>query len=219
MGSITEGHPGNAAEQTHRPGTVAAASLMTWFGALLPIVGGAVLLMARDSLLAMIADLIAGGEQGLVDVGVHPSQAADFLALLREALPYLSPIMTAAGVVSLVWGAVVFLLAVLAFRGSRAAVWGVTVMGIVFVLAISILLLAGELLSLIAASWTGVAVILFHVTSSRQWYLQRQRPQTAGRDGGRYGGAAGGPGGPRGGPHGPATSYGTEPPSSAPFRR
>lgn len=215
MASITGGQPGNSPEQPHRPGTVAAASLMTWFGTLIPIVGGAVLLMARDSLLAMIRNLIAGGEQGLIDAGVHPSQVADFLALLREALPYLPPIMTAAGAVSLVWGAVAFLLAVLAFRGSRAAVWGLTVMGILFVLAISLLLLAGELLSLIAASWTGVAVILYHVTSSRQWYVQRQRRQTGDRYRGRYGGAAGG--GP-GGPPGPATTYGTEPPSSG-FRR
>ena len=213
MVSITGGHPANASEQGHRPGTVAAASLMTWFGTLLPIVGGAVLLMARDSLLAMIRNLIAGGEQGLIDAGVHPSQVADFLALLREALPYLSPVMTAAGVVSLVWGAVAFGLAVLAFRGSRAAVWGLTVMGIVFVLAISLLLLAGELLSLIAASWTGVAVILYHVTSSRRWYAQRPRQQAGDRYGSRYGGGAGG------GAYGPPAAYVAAPASLASVRR
>jgi len=152
------GGPGYAGTTvTNRPVTVTIASILTWIGGVLIVAGGAALLAARDMVNSFLSDEQLDEE--LAGAGVSGDE---FIAVADGVL-------IALGVLFLLWGGLLILFGTFAFRGARWAVWVLTVFAAIY-LALSIFATLTEPTTLVGILWVVGAIVLYHLTPSREWY-------------------------------------------------
>ncbi|MDE9367183.1 hypothetical protein PZ938_16310 [Luteipulveratus sp. YIM 133132] len=135
---------GQPAGPVGRPGTLLAASILTWIGSGLGILVGLVLMVASGS--SEFRDQLDDVEPG--------------------AVAAIGGIILAVCVVSA-------LMAFFAFKGHRWAVIVLTVLGALFMLGAISSLAQGNGGGIVSLAWIGAAVGLFWATPSRQFYARR----------------------------------------------